>query len=379
MLKNNKVLILIGVAIIVLTTIILAPLIKSGIEFFHGLVLKQEIDLPQLKKNEQANFNVLILGIGGGTHDGPNLTDTIILANFNQKNNTVSMVSLPRDLWAPSQNAKINAAYAFGQEKGDLGIKQAQEAVEEVTGQKIAYTVVIDFQAFTDLVDHVGGVTIDVENDFQDFEYPITGKEADTCGFEGEEFEKRATASAEEQLQAFPCRYKTLSYQSGKQEMDGQTALEYVRSRHGTNGEGSDFARSKRQQQVIAALRDKVFSLGIILNPVKVYGTYDIVKSNVNTDVPQDKYDDFIKLAKKMEGAKTRSTVIDAGQDNSLLTSPISFEQYGGQWVLIPRSRSDGYEEIHEYIQCFFDGNECIVTNRGIVTPTPTPTKKSSK
>ncbi len=379
MLKNNRNLILIGVVIILLTTIILTPVIKSSIEFFHGLSLQHEIDLPQLKKDENANFNILILGIGGGTHDGPNLTDTIILANVNQKQNTVSMVSLPRDLWVPSQASKINAAYAFGEEKGGQGLKQVREAVEEVTGQKIAYTIVIDFQAFTRLVDHVGGIDVDIENSFEDYEYPISGKENDTCGFEGEEFEKRATASAEEQLTSFPCRYKTLSFTKGTQEMDGETALEYVRSRHGTNDEGSDFARSKRQQKVIAALRKKMLSLGIVLNPVKVYGAYDIIKSNINEDIPQDKYDDFIKLAKKMQEAKTKSVVIDSGRDDSLLTSPVSFENYRGQWVLIPRTRSGDYEEIHEYIQCYFDGRQCIVTNHGIATPTPKPTKKSNR
>ena len=379
MLKNNRNLILIGLVIILLTTIVLAPLIRNGLEFFHGLFLKHEIDLPQIKKDEDANFNVLILGIGGGTHDGPNLTDTIILANVNQKKNTVSMVSLPRDLWVPNQSSKINAAYAFGEEKGDQGIKQAREAIEEVTGQKVSYTIVIDFKAFTDLINHVDGVKVNVDNSFQDYEYPISGKEGDTCGFEGEEFEKRATASAEEQLESFPCRYKTLSFTKGEQEMDGETALEYVRSRHGTNNEGSDFARSKRQQKVIAALRDKMLSLGIILNPVKVYGAYDIIKSNINEDIPKDKYDDFIKLAKKMQDAKTKSVVIDAGREDSLLTSPQSFENYRGQWVLVPRTRNGDYEEIHEYITCYFDGNECLVTNKGIATPTPKPTKESSK
>src|SRR5690606_23734852 len=116
--------------------------LKAGFSFMYGLFIEKEIDLPQPEKNQPVNFNVLLLGIGGGTHDGPNLTDTIILANIDQKKNTINMLSLPRDTWAPGQGAKINAAYAFGEEKGGKGIEQASKAIEEITGQEISYTIV---------------------------------------------------------------------------------------------------------------------------------------------------------------------------------------------------------------------------------------------
>jgi len=363
-----------------LSTIVLTfPLIKAGFGFVYGLFIEKEIDLPQLKKDEPANFNILILGIGGGTHDGPNLTDTIILAHINQKENSVSMLSLPRDMWSPSQTAKINAAYAFGEEKGDKGIEQATTAVEEITGQEIAYTIVVDFKAFTEFIDHLDGITIGVERSFYDPQYPITGKEDDPCGHEEEELEELATAAS--QLEAFPCRYKAISFEKGEQEMNGEMALEYVRSRHGTNGEGSDFARSRRQQKVIEAIRNKMLSLGFILNPVKIYGALDIISSNINTDVPQDKYDDFIKLAGKMQNAKTRSAVINAeGEgENELLVAPFNLQEFGGQWVLVPRIGNENFEEIHEFTKCFFEGDNCVVTEKGVATPTPKPTRTQSR
>jgi anionic cell wall polymer biosynthesis LytR-Cps2A-Psr (LCP) family protein len=65
-------------------------------------------------KQSDNRINILLLGIGGGTHDGPNLTDTIMLASIDFKADKVTLVSIPRDLWLPDTNQKINAAYAIG-------------------------------------------------------------------------------------------------------------------------------------------------------------------------------------------------------------------------------------------------------------------------
>lgn len=342
--------------------------IRAGLSFLYGLLLEKEIDIPIIKEEDQS-FNVLLLGIGGGTHEGPELTDTIIFANINPKQNTVNLISIPRDFWMPDLVAKINTAYYFGQQKDDKGIKLSSASVEKILGEDIDYTVVIDFQGFVKMVDHLGGIDVDVEKSFTDEQYPVKGKEDDLCGQEEEGLEDlMATASSE--LDVFPCRYKTITFEKGETTMDGQTALEFVRSRHGTNGEGSDFARSNRQQKIIQAVRSKALSLGIVLNPVKVYGAYNIIKENLNTDIEEETYDDFIKLADKMQDAKIKSFVLSLPDEQQekpgLLTNPLFSEQFSYQWVLIPRTGSGNYSEIHKYVDCIVQGKTCTVTDEGI-------------
>lgn len=370
-LHKRNVLLLSGVIILILVGIFRTQ-ITGLLTILYGVTVDRAINLVSPRKEY---FNIAIFGIAGGSHDGPDLTDTIILANVNLKQNKVHMFSIPRDLWVDTEKDKINSIYAKAQENND-GISALKDAMFTITNQKIDYVVVLDFEGFTKLVDHLGGITVDVAKSFQDPEYPITGKEEDPCGKPEEELEALATLSS--QLEAFPCRYKTISFTQGATEMDGQTALEFVRSRHGTGGEGSDFARSRRQQLVIQAIKDKAFSLGIILNPVKLIGMYNILKENINTDIEVEKVDDFIKLAQKLQKGQINNYVIDEGNSTEerfgLLVNPPITEEYRYKWVLAPRIGAGDYSEIHDYIDCHIQDRECNVTENGIlviVTPTP--------
>jgi polyisoprenyl-teichoic acid--peptidoglycan teichoic acid transferase len=319
----------------------------------------------ELRKTDQQNINLLILGIGGGRHEAPNLTDTIIFANLNIKNKKITMVSLPRDIWSPEIDGKINSAYEKGEEKRKGGgLVLAKTVVGRIIGQNIDYAMVIDFKGFVKAIDTVGGLDINVERAFDDYEYPIAGKEDDPCGNKNEDLEKLATVSS--QLEVFPCRYEHLRFDKGINRMDGETALKFVRSRHAKGPEGTDFARSKRQEKVIDAFIAKVFSLQIIANPAKLIGLYDTVKESLNTDIKENEFDDFIKLAQRFQNAETESVVIDYGdQENDrggLLTHPPITSQYRYQWVLIPRIGTNNYSEIQEYIRCEIVRDECSVS-----------------
>lgn len=318
-----------------------------------------------LKKTTDQRINILLLGIGGGKHDGPNLTDTILLTSIDPKTNRISLISLPRDLWAPELKAKINTAYAYGEEKQKGGgITLVRGIIEHVTGQQIDYVIRLDFNGFVRAVDMIGGLAITVDRSFDDYEYPIVSKENDPCDNKEEDLEKLATASS--QLEAFPCRYEHLHFDKGEQHMDGITALKFVRSRHALGPEGTDFARSKRQEKIISAFKEKVFSAGTFLNPVKVVSLYDILKDSIDTDIKTDEYDDFIKLAKKMKGATTQSVVIDFGDEETkragLLINPPISEEYRGQWVIIPRIGNGNYAEIQTYIACEIKTGDCSIT-----------------
>lgn len=343
--------------------------LRAGIPFLYDLTVKK--NQIQLKQEGESSLNILLLGIGGANHDGPDLSDTIILANVNPEKKTVNMYSIPRDLWVPQLQDKINDAYASGQEKGGKGLVLAKAVVEKVTGQSIDYVFVIDFSGFVKAVDSVGGIDVQVSHTLDDYAYPVAGKENELCGHEEEaiaSFSAQIATGSATDLDIFPCRFKHIHVDKGLQHMDGAQALEFVRSRHGLGSEGSDFARSRRQQEVIAALRKKVLSLGILLNPVKVIGLVNILQENIHTDIAQKEYDDFVKLANKMKDAKVKSHVLgeqDAFNYGLFVNPPIS-EEYRFKWVLIPRAGNGNFSEIKQFINCIEKYSECEVTENSV-------------
>lgn len=213
------------------------------------------------------SFNILLLGYGGGTHDGAYLTDSMMVVHIDPRAQKIFLISIPRDIWIkiPTNNTngsywKINAAYTIGMDDQDYPNKQnqfkgvdggghlAEYIVSQVTGLPLSYFVGMDFTGFKHTIDTLGGVDIDVEPGFTDPEYPIDGKENDLCGHSQSDLpqlEAEATQSAVETI--FPCRYENLHFNSGLQHMDGERALSYVRSRHSLQ-DGTDFGRAKRQR-----------------------------------------------------------------------------------------------------------------------------------
>src|SRR3990167_7145501 len=323
------------IALIVLSLIILFFAGKAVLKiarlspFLFQLLFNRDISL----KTNDDHINVLLLGIGGKNHEGPNLTDTIIFTSLSTKGDKVTLVSIPRDLWVPDLNAKINTAYSTGESKrlgGGLVLSKA--VVSKIMNQPINYVLRIDFDGFVKAVDLIGGLDINVERTFEDF----------------------------------PCRYFRVHFDKGQQHMDGKTALRFVRSRHGQGAEGSDFARSKRQEKIIKAFKDKVFSLQTLANPTKVISLYDILKGSIDTDVKDDELDDFIRLAGKMKTAKTENAVLDTGDGKTkrpgLLINPQSGEEYNFEWVLIPRVGNGNFSEIQKYIDCEIKIGKCPIT-----------------
>lgn len=349
---------------LILLLIVVAKLTIEAVKFspfLFQLIFTKDINLNK----SDDRLNILLLGIGGGTHEGPDLTDTIIFASIDMNKNKVSLTSIPRDLWSTDLNAKINSAYSEGEaaRKGG-GIILAGSAVSKILNQPINYTVRIDFNGFIKALDILGGIDVNVERSFDDYEYPISGKEDDLCGHSQEEVPALATASS--QLEAFPCRYTNIHFNKGLQHMDGKTALEFVRSRHAQGIEGTDFARSKRQEVIIKALKDKALSLQVLANPIKVIGVYSAIKDSIDTNIKQDELDDFIRLAKNLKNVKIESAVLDYGDDQTgrpglLLNPPISGE-FNYAWVLIPRIGNGNFSEIQKYVLCEIEKGNCTVS-----------------
>ena len=183
--------------------------------------------------------NVLLLGMAGGRHDGATLTDTILIASYNLDTNQLHIISIPRDLWLPSLAAKANAVYQLGLLEKN-GLDNARTVMGNIVGLPIHYGLRIDFQGFIDAVDILERIEVGVQNSFDDYLYPITGKENDLCGWEEVEREfneeeakklnieqgKRkvfikdaviATDSAQEDkgVKYFSCRYEHIHFDRG--------------------------------------------------------------------------------------------------------------------------------------------------------------------
>lgn len=314
-----------------------------------------------LKKTED-RVNVLFLGIGGGKHDGPLLTDTIIYVSIDPKLQRTTLISIPRDLWIQDIKSKINTAYAMGEErKKGGGLLLTKAVVEKILNQPVDYMLRIDFNGFVKAIDVVGEIDVIVEKSFEDLEYPIAGKETDACGFTGSEFERKATSSAV--FEEFPCRYERLIFQQGKQRMDGEKALKFVRSRHAKGTEGTDFARAKRQEIVIKAFKDKVFSLNTFLNPERLMSLYNVLQQSIDTNIQSQEYDDFVKLALKMKDAQTNNAVFfysdPYSEKQGILINPPTSNAYDNQWVLIPRAGNENFSEVQKYVECEIKIGNC--------------------
>ncbi|NTU72632.1 hypothetical protein HGB07_00425 [Candidatus Roizmanbacteria bacterium] len=233
-------------------------------------------------KSIDGRVSIVLLGIAGGIHDGPNLSDSISVLQYDFKTNSLISVGIPRDLWSGTIQDKINSAYAYGEAKQTGGgLKLAKAEVGGLLGTTIQYAVLIDFAKFKELIDGVDGIDINVEHSFTDHDYPIDGKEDDLCGGDPE----------------YRCRYETLHFKTGSQHMNGATALKFVRSRHAVGDEGSDFARNKRQQLVVNALKNKVIKVVKSQNMKEITRVYNLVNSLVARDISNQDLSVSIKNA----------------------------------------------------------------------------------
>lgn len=321
-------------------------------------------------RSDNNRVNILLLGIGGADHEGPNLTDTMIVASIDKKGKDTVLINIPRDLWVPGQKYKINQAYADGQEAEGQGLDLGKKTVSGLFGIPIHYAVRLDFNGFVKAIDLVDGLDLVVDTSFTDNRYPITGKENETCGIEVEEKEgltyfKDATGSAvllTEENNPFDCRYETLTFKEGPTHMNGETVLKFVRSRHGTNGENSDFARSARQEKVLTAFREKVLSTNTLLNPKRILDLASTFGGSIDTDIQPKEVTAFLNLAQKARNSQIRRIVLDSGREQSLLTDGDPAD-YFGAFVVIPKM---GWQDFAEYVQA-----EIFKNTESLVSPSP--------
>ncbi len=283
--------------------------------------------------DKRANVPYTYLGPSGKQVKNGFLSDTIIIASFDLITKKTSLISIPRDTWVsipgwndfPETEGKINSVYSLGDTYNypGGGLKLAEKVITSHLGIPIHYGVRVDFEGFKKSVGTLDGIDVTVEKSFDDFAYPVDGKETGDCLGGG-----------------FNCRYEHIHFDEGLQHMDGATALKFARSRTGTNGEGSDFARARRQQKVIQAFLKKAIAVKNLLDPVKTHKLFNNLGNSIETDFDLASLPSLLKLAKNAKLDKFKTLVLEPA--SGLMYHP-SEDTYGGAYVIVPKN---GWGEI---------------------------------
>src|SRR5438034_2039152 len=279
----------------------------------------------KIKRNER--INIVLLGYGGPGHDGPYLTDSIMVLSLRPATREAMMISLPRDLWvkipALPRNGfmmgKLNSAYAIGTDhknypnvrsewKTDTGGGDlASATVSQVIGQPVDYWVGVDFKAFREVVDALGGVRLEVPVALDDPYFPAGESSGMTH----------------------------IHVNAGWQQFNGERALQYARSRETT----SDFDRSRRQQLVMLAVRQRVFSLNAI---PRMLSLLSALQDNVRTNLRPGDMQQLADVAGHPKDQDIRRVALDT---SNLLRSGTSSN---GQYILQPLDPT--YNALQRYL-----------------------------
>lgn len=234
--------------------------------------------------------NVLVMGIDQRPgEEGAFRTDTMLVLTLDPVTKTGGMLSIPRDLWVPIPGygvGRINTAHVLGQLNNHPGggPALAVETVEMNLGIPIHYYVRVDFDAFVELVDRLGGIDITVEEDIDDPKYPS-------------------------QDPADPYGYDPLHIEAGEHHFDGETALKYARTRHSAGG---DFDRAERQQKVLQAVFDKVTRLDMLPTLLaQAPQMWGMLQDSIETDLTLDQIVALARLASDVSPDDIETGVID--------------------------------------------------------------------
>ena len=322
--KKRKRIVTYTIAIIVMALIFAGRILISsqnatswfpGSSFINKLKHLVPIASKQLKGEENDRVNILLLGMGGEGHDGAYLTDTMILVSFKPSTKQVSLISIPRDLVAPASDwRKINSINAYAEQKNPgSGGEVTAQAMSELLQVPIDYYVRADFNGFAKVIDELGGIEVNVENTLDDYSYPIIGQEDNPNYY---------------------ARYEHLHFDKGLQTMDGETALKYARSRHAAGSEGSDFARARRQQLVLEAIKEKLLSKQTLLNPVTIGKLINEFSKNISTNLSVWEMVRAWDLVKDVNRDQIINKVLSDAPDGLLVSSTGT----DGAYILVPRS-----------------------------------------
>jgi LCP family protein required for cell wall assembly len=272
---------------------ILALLVLAGL--IGGVFYWRQIE-------QRGQVNVLFMGIDARPTEAPPFrSDSMIMVGFRPRQREVALLTIPRDLWLAIPgfgDNRINTAHFFG------GPPLAMQAVRENFGVPVHYYMRLDFEGFVSIVDALGGITVDVPETLIDDEYPTPDYGV-----------------------------TTIQIPAGVQQMDGETALIYARTRHGT----SDLDRSLRQQQLIAAIRDELAHPRAWLRAPRIFSA---ASGSISTNIPRNEWPALALIL-------VRSNIERAPIGPEAVQPHVTAE---GAWVLLPV-----WEQINPALARYFE------------------------
>ncbi|PID31659.1 hypothetical protein CR970_04630 [Candidatus Saccharibacteria bacterium] len=288
----------------------------------------REVDLQKTA----GRTNILLAGysVDDPNHAGAALTDSIMIISIDKANNQATIISIPRDLWVRIPGigySKINAAYPSGEDNAfneagyfNGGIGLLEKVLENNLDIDIHYYGLINYAAFRQAVDAVGGITVDLTSD--DNPYGLHDP------------------------------YTDLDLPNGVVTLDGQTALNLARSRG--DGPGAygfprgDFNRTEHQRQLLIALTEKATSAGVLANPVKVVQLADAAGDNVRTSMSAAELQTVASIARNIPADSIQSYGLNDLDGTNYLRS---YRSPNGQSALIPATGLDNYTSINAAIE----------------------------
>lgn len=334
-------------ALLAIVALVIIAVAIFGWEFYsaaanltgqHNPIKLFQTIFPQSLAESRGRVNILLAGysVGDPHHAGAQLTDSIMIVSINPNKNTGTLISVPRDLWVniPGYgHNKINAAYEYGQinhfnENGyfPAGMGLLEKVVSQNFGVNFNYYALINYAAFKDAVNAVGGITITIHSP-----------------------DPRGIYDA----------YTNLKLPNGRVTLNGQEALNLARARGDTAAgdvsyglPNSDFTRTQHQQQMLVALKDKASQLTSLIDPLTTIRLIKSVGDNVKTDLNIGQMESLYSDTKGISNSNIKQVTINDYKGQNLLTD----YYVDGQDALVPAAGTYDYSQIKSAVNTLIYG-----------------------
>jgi LCP family protein required for cell wall assembly len=317
-----------AIAVLVILVILASTTVSKALAFGSAISTQAPLSTETGYMMTSDRTNLLVMGYGGGTHDGAYLTDSMLMISVLPQSHHTSLISIPRDLWIqypPNSGnyTKINSIYELASNNNadpQAGGQAANQKVSSITGMQVNYWLTIDFTGFKKVIDSIGGIDVNVPDSFN------------AC------YPKSDDASVDPS-------WITVQFNQGMQHMDGNTAIEYARAREpmevcgqGTSeniAELTDFGRSARQQIIIKAVLAKVKQISTWTH---LFAAMDALQQAIHTNMS---FADLAAFALKMDLNDPKAAHIGLSNQNVLQDSQSGDGQYiltaaNANWGAIP-------------------------------------------
>ena len=283
-----------------------------------------------------ARYAVLLMGYGGGNHPGAYLTDSLLLVVVDPNARTLTLLSIPRDAWAPLAFSpkdvtynKVNTAYALAQDDSQYRDRLpsyqgrqgpgtfAADTVSRLLGVPVRYYLGLDFDGFRQMIDAVGGIDVNVPDTFS----------------------ARYPANDDPSVDA---SWKTVHFTKGVEHMDGERAIEFARAREAIDSpdEGTDFARSRRQRLIVEAFKNQVIQPSGLVHLPRLLA---ILNQHADTNYALPDIVGLLQLAVAWRNVQTYQTALTTSNYLEDGTGP------DGTYVVVPSDPDHSWTQVYGF------------------------------